>query len=74
MQPKEHRVHTPEAVVAMYIATQKGRHQSISLQKAIRALRAALPNSNKSDDELAGLVTDAAVDAGLAVEFDERIP
>lgn len=50
MQPKDHRVHTPEAVTAMYVATQKGRHQSISLQKAIRALRAALPNSSNFDD------------------------
>jgi hypothetical protein len=58
----------------MYVETQKGRHQSISMKKAIRALRAALPQSQQSNDELADLIANAALDAGLAVDFDEGVP
>jgi len=72
MQPKDYKPHAPEAVAAMYVETQKGR-QSISIRKAIRTLRAALPWSHKSDDELADLVANAAVDAGLRVDFDEGL-
>ncbi|MBT1159310.1 hypothetical protein J1C56_27415 [Aminobacter anthyllidis] len=74
MYPKVHKTHAPEAVAAMYVEAQKGRHQSISMKKAIRALRAALPRSHKSDNELADLVTNAALDAGVAVDFDEGLP
>jgi hypothetical protein len=70
---KDHEPHAPEAVAAMYVGTQKGR-QSISMKKAIRTLRAALPGSHKSNDELADLVTNAALDAGVTIDFDEGLP
>lgn len=73
MHSKDHKTHAPEAVAAMYVETQKGR-QSISMKKALRALRAALPDSDKSDNELADLVTSAALDAGVAIDFDEGLP
>lgn len=72
MDGQNRKNHTPEILVAMYVAAKKRRQFSLSTRKAIRALRAVLPACNMSDEELANIVANAAVEAGLAVEFDER--
>lgn len=73
MHPKLHSPHTPERLAAMYIAAQMRRHHSISMTRAVRALRAALHGSSvNSDDDLADILANAAVNAGVAVEFDRR--
>ncbi|MBB6468759.1 hypothetical protein HNQ96_004646 [Aminobacter lissarensis] len=65
-----HTLHSPESLAAMYVEARKNKSTTISTRKGIRALRMVLPAYRFADEELIAFVVEAAIDAGLAVEFD----
>lgn len=64
--------HSPETLASMYVEVRKNKFVTVSTRKALCALRLVLPPYRYSDEEIITLVAEAAVDAGLAVEFDTR--
>lgn len=56
--------------INQYVNSRKTADRPISTQDALRALRAALPNCELTDRELADMVAAAAIERGRNVAFD----
>ena len=62
-----------EILAEEYTRSARERASPVSLQMAIRSIRASSPNLNYSDRELTDIIANIAVRHGLPIDFDNEV-
>src|SRR5690606_36083009 len=57
-------------IIVQYVRTKRASARPLSITNALKAIRTAEGRSTLSDRELSDLIAAAAIDSGLAIDFD----
>ena len=64
---------TPDYAAVSDIVSRSGSNGAVSVRRTIRTFRSARPSSRLSDEDLTGLIVQAAIGRTSAVHFDGKL-